>query len=55
MTVEQQKTEDPTGEYADDAISPRRKPHHTSGAARSSMEAGITRGASLPFGRFSSR
>jgi hypothetical protein len=43
------------GEVADVAISPQgRRPDHASDAARSSMEAGITRGASLLFGGFGS-
>jgi hypothetical protein len=47
---------DPTGEHVGDVISPRgRSPGHASEAARSSVDAGITRGSSLLFGRFSSR
>jgi hypothetical protein len=41
---------------ANDAVSPRRiRPYHYSDAARSPMEAGITRGVSLLFGEFDSR
>jgi hypothetical protein len=41
---------------ANDAISPRRiRPNRESDAARSPMEAGITRGVSVLFGEFGSR
>jgi hypothetical protein len=43
-------------EDANDVITPRRiRPEHGSDAARSSMEAGISRGVSVLFGEFGSR
>jgi hypothetical protein len=45
-----------TREHADEAISPQaRTPDRAPDAARSSMDAGVTKGSSLLFGRFSSR
>jgi hypothetical protein len=45
-----------TREHVDEATSPQaRTPYQASDAARSSMDAGITKGSSLLFGRFSSR
>lgn len=47
---------DVTGEHADDVISQQgRRQDHGSDAARSAMEAGITRGLSLLFGGFGGR
>lgn len=47
---------DESAEHADGAVSQQEKrPEHSSDAARASMEAGITRGSSLLFNRFSDR